>query len=277
MMTLLEKEQFDKLLVPLKRVTINHLFARSVLEQCIPGNVYVDNKDEPQTFYVVHPYGMSLLFGNSANAGFNRTFKEYALNINKSRNKFEWMQAFPGDWEPVLKDLFGDRMIKSFENKDHRENEIVELNTRINFKFNIDKYLEFKKKNIVENLKIVRTTGQMFMDMKGSVIPYYFWNSAEEFCDKGVGFSLLYNDQLASTAYAAFIFDNQLEIGIETSEAFRDRGFAQYTCSKLIDYCIDHNYEPVWACRLENTGSYKLAQKLGFEPTAEIPYYRLGK
>jgi hypothetical protein len=35
--------------------------------------------------------------------------------------------------------------------------------------------------------------------------------------------------------------------------------------------------EPVWACRLENDGSYKLAQKLGFEPVLEIPYYRLSK
>lgn len=35
--------------------------------------------------------------------------------------------------------------------------------------------------------------------------------------------------------------------------------------------------EPIWSCRLENTGSYKLAQKIGFLPTAEIPYYRLSK
>jgi hypothetical protein len=54
-------------------------------------------------------------------------------------------------------------------------------------------------------------------------------------------------------------------------------GFAEYTCSALIDYCIENNYEPVWACHLENIGSYKLAQKIGFTPSALIPYYRLSK
>lgn len=277
MMTPLEKEHFNKLLEPLDRITINSLFARSVIEKCIPGNVYVDDIDEPQTFYVVHHYGMSLLFGNSNNKAFNDSFKDYALNSCKTRNNFEWMQAFPGDWDKVLNDLLGDHLIRSSDNVEKKEKGIVEINTRVNFKFNIDKYLEFKKKNIVADMKIVRADQQVFNCLKGSVIPYYFWNSADEFYEKGAAFSLYHDGQLASTAFSAFIHDGQLEIGIETGEAFRGKGFAQYTCSELIDYCIKHNYEPVWACRLENLGSYNLARKLGFEPTAEIPYYRLSK
>lgn len=69
--------------------------------------------------------------------------------------------------------------------------------------------------------------------------------------------------------------DNQLEFGIETVDGFRGKGFAFHTASSLIDYCLENNYEPVWACRLENTGSYKLAEKLGFEPTVTLPYYKL--
>ncbi len=48
-------------------------------------------------------------------------------------------------------------------------------------------------------------------------------------------------------------------------------------CSTLIEYCLENSYEPVWACRLENVGSYKLAEKLGFEMYGEVPYYRLSK
>lgn len=32
---------------------------------------------------------------------------------------------------------------------------------------------------------------------------------------------------------------------------------------------------PVWACRMQNRGSYNLARSPGFEPALEIPYYRL--
>lgn len=276
-MILLEKERYDKLIKPLTEVRINHLFARSVIEKCVSGKVYVDNINDPKTFYVVHPYGVSLLFGNCQNNDFNIDFRDYALNHYKVRDKHEWLQAFPGDWDTVLNALFEGCILKSADNTDNRENEIIELNTRVNFKFNLAKYLEFKEKNIVEELKIVRTDKQIFQGMKGSVIPLYFWDSATDFYENGVGFSLFHEDKLASTAYSAFILGDKLEIGIETVAEFRGKRFAQYTCSSLIDYCINNHYEPIWSCKLENTGSYQLAQKLGFVPTAEIPFYRLSK
>lgn len=276
-MKLLEKRNYNKLIGPLKRVTFNNFFARSVIEHCVPGKVYVDNSDNPKTYYVIHPYGMSLLFGDSHNKEFNDSFRDYSLNLNKIREKNEWMQAFPNNWDAVLKELFKGCLIKSSENVEKKEYGIIELNTRINFKFNQNKYFDFKKKHIVTNYIIIRTDKQIFKEMKGSVVPFYFWNSAEDFYKNGVGFSLFYDKKLASTAYSAFIHDNILELGIETTEEFRGRGFAQYTCSALIDYCIENDFEPIWACRLENYSSYKLALKLGFEPCAEIPYYRLSK
>ena len=276
-MKLLEEKDYHKLTEPLKEVTINNLFARSVIEHCVKGKVYVDNYDNPKTFYIVHLYMMSLLFGHCHNREFNESFRQHALNLHKTRNDFEWMQAFPDNWDAVLKELFNDCLVKSSENTQQRETGIIELNTRINFKFNQAKYLEFKRNNIVKDFRIVQTDKQIFKEMKGSVVPFYFWNNAEDFCKNGIGYSLFFENKLASTAYSGFIHDNKLEIGIETIEAFRGRGLAQHTCAALIDYCIENHLEPVWACKLENGNSYKLAQKIGFEPCAEIPYYRLSK
>jgi len=276
-MILLEKEKYGKLIEPLKTVTINNLFARSVIENHVFGSVYVDNANNPKTFYVAHPYGMSLLFGNFNNHDFNAKFRDYALNINQIRKRDEWMQVFPKDWDIVLNDLFKGHILKSSENTRNIEVNIVEINTRINFKFNPDKYIEFKQNNSLPDLKIVRTNEKMFKCMKGTVIPLNFWKSAEEFCKKGVGFSLYHENNLASTAYSSFVHDDKLELGIETAREFRGKGFAHYVCSVLIDYCLENNYEPVWSCKLENTGSYKLAQKLGFEPVSRTPYYRLSK
>src|ERR1035437_9771619 len=115
-MILLDKNEYYKLTEPLKTVTINNLFARSVIENCVQGKVYVDDCDHPQTFYIIHPYGMSLLFGDCHNKEFNESFREYSLNTKKARNKHEWMQAFPGDWDAVLAELFKDSMKKSSEN-----------------------------------------------------------------------------------------------------------------------------------------------------------------
>lgn len=275
-MLLLEKQNYFKLTEPLKSVTINNLFARFVIENRVAGSVYVDNVEAPSTFYVLHSYGMSLLFGDNKNAKFNAAFREYALNSKKTRNSYEWMQAFPGAWNETLSGLFKDCSVRSADNSGNNENKI-ELNTRVNFKFNREKYLSLKQNSNKENLSVVRTDKKIFADMKGSVVPAYFWESADDFLKNGIGFSLFHENKLASTAYSAFILDDKLELGIETVEEFRGKGLAYDACAALIDYCLENNYEPVWACRLENTGSYKLALKLGFEPSAEIPYYRLCK
>jgi RimJ/RimL family protein N-acetyltransferase len=111
--------------------------------------------------------------------------------------------------------------------------------------------------------------------MTGTVVPMHFWTNAEQFCNHGIGFSLFYDNQLASTAYSAYVHDNFWEIGIETVEEYRGKGLAQYACAAFIDYCLLNNFEPVWSCRLENTNSCKLAQKLGFEIVSKRSYYKL--
>lgn len=237
--------------------------------------MFVDDVEEPKIFYVKHLYGMSLLFGGADNECFNRKYLDYCLNRNNSRSAFEWMQAYPNDWYESLSDLFGDKLVDASSNGDAR-NEFIELNGRVNFKFNQEKYLDFKKADIRNIHEIKRTNIESFSGMKVSVIPSLFWNSAQDFCNMGIGFSLYYQNTLATTAYSAFIFDNELELEIETIPQYRGRGFAQYTCSALIDYCLQNGYEPIWSCKLTNTASYNLAQKLGFVPVRTVPFLSLG-
>jgi len=107
------------------------------------------------------------------------------------------------------------------------------------------------------------------------VIPSKFWNTPDDFLKEGSGFSVFYENELAATAFSAVVFKNQLEIGIETIQAFQGKGLAQFACMALIEECIERSLEPVWACRFENTASYKLALKLGFEVTVTLPFYKL--
>ncbi len=273
-MILLDKREYYKVKDPLLDVQINNLFARAVVENHVEGKVYVDDPENPTTFYVHHEYGMSLLFGKSDNQTFNESFRKYALNEHKGRINQEWMQAYPDQWDSVLSDLFGNKLVQQSENKEQKT-DIIELNTRVNFKFNLEKFREHQSKYPSNGLNILRSGKEVYHEMKGSVIPFYFWESAEDFIKYGAGFSLYHENNLACTAYSAFVIDDMLELGIETLPEFRGKGFAQHTCAALIDYCINNDYEPIWACRKSNVGSYKLAQKIGFMPSIEIPYYKL--
>lgn len=276
-MKLLDKADYHKVTEPFKKVTINSLFARAVVEQTVSGKIYVDDLINPKTFYVVHPYGMTLLFGESNNKNFNQAFKNYALNKDNSRDTTEWMQAFPDSWDNLLSDLFKDVLVKSADNTEKIEKGIVELNTRVNFKFNIEKHEPLSAQNIDKDISIVRADGQMFRDMQGSVVPLYFWDSEEDFLKNGVAYGLFYKDELASMSFSSYWFGSEFEMGIETKAKFRGKGLAELVCRAIIDYCVENNFAPIWSCRLENNASYKLAQKLGFEPTLYLPYYRLSK
>lgn len=271
----LDKENFNKVTALVSQVTINNLFARSIVEQKVTGRIFVDETDNPSTAYIIHPYSMTLLTGDGSNQAFNEWFKDYALNTAGQRSAHEWMQAWPDAWDRILPALFADRLVKSADNKTNRDKGIIELNTRVNFRFNKEKFLASRKEVTDQAIRIVQTDRPLFRAMQGSVIPASFWDTEDDFFNHGLGYSLLYNDQLAAMAFSSFWFDDQFELGIETVPAFRGKGLAEIICTALLDYCIQNKLEPIWACRLENTGSYKLALKLGFEVAATIPYYRL--
>lgn len=256
-------------------VPFNNLFAKAVVENKIMGCISVDNSTNPQTAYILHPYGMSLLVGNTQNKIFNESFRDYALNKLSVRTSFEWMQTYPRSWDNILKQLFGERLTPASQNISKQEKGIIELNTRVNFKFDKNTYLAQKIQVEDPAITIAPTTSSDYYSMKGSVIPPNFWKNENEFLQIGKGFSVFYHSELVSLAFSAFRFDQKLEIGIETNPTYRGKGFANRACCALIDYCLDNHLEPIWACRKENIGSYNLALALGFKPSLELPYYRL--
>ena len=185
------------------------------------------------------------------------------------------MQVFPESWNYKFEKLFKNNLVKYKIKPINKKNKRIIEYTRVNFKFNKEKYIKFRRKHNPDNYSIVRTDKKLFNSIHGNVTPKHFWDNADDFNKRGIGFSLIHEKKPASTAYSAFIHDNFLEIGIETSENFRGKGFASLACSALIDYCIENNYEPVWSCRLDNKDSMNLAEKLGFEKVKLIPIYSL--
>ena len=274
-MKLLSISQYSIAIDAIKSIDINHLFALAVAEQKIDGRIFVDDTDHPTTFLVYHPYGMSMLFGDETNAGFNAGLLSYAINKDNSRTKTEWLQAYPSVWNVKLAELFDHNTIPEEDVAGNEPHDKIELSTRVNFKFNKEAYFSFKESFRFENHELVRTDKELFEKIEGTVVPKYFWRNADDFSQHAVAFSILYKGKPASTAFSAFIQGDKLELGIESQPEFRGKALAIHACVALIDYCLENGYEPVWACRMQNVNSYKLAIKLGFEPTFLLPYYKL--
>lgn len=89
------------------------------------------------------------------------------------------------------------------------------------------------------------------------------FNSYNEFSKKGLGFVILYKNQIISGASSYAYADNCIEIEIDTKKEYRNKGLAKACGSKLILECISRNIYPSWDA--QDLRSVHLATTLGYK------------
>ena len=85
-----------------------------------------------------------------------------------------------------------------------------------------------------------------------------------------LGFFLMEGDQILCEAIAGAEVLGTREVGIDTPEQYRQRGYATITCAKLIRTCEAQGVKTYWNCNQYNLASVGLARKLGYQ--TEKPY-----
>ena len=86
--------------------------------------------------------------------------------------------------------------------------------------------------------------------------------SIDDYIDKGVGFCILHNGQIVCAASSYSVYDDGIEIEIDTLPEHRRKGLATIAVSALILDCLGRGKYPSWdAANLE---SVALAEKLGY-------------
>jgi GNAT superfamily N-acetyltransferase len=251
-------EGFAEFLPWLSDLPINELFARSVLRGRVGGRAWVDSPEAPSLLHILHPYGMSLLVGQVSPQALP-ALSEHLLG------REQWLQLWPTAGTEALAEALSTASAGKVQR-------FVRSNFRFDARTHAARRREFKAPPGVE---LVQMDGGHFKSLDCSVSPRAFWRDAAHFEREGLGFCTQRGGEATATAFAAFLIDGQLEIGIETLPAWRAQGHALWAASALIEACQQRGLVPVWSCRRENVASWRLAQKLGFVPTLELPYFRL--
>jgi RimJ/RimL family protein N-acetyltransferase len=268
----LDPSAFAGVLAGVREIPINTLFVQSVLCGHVAGRIYADDPHEPRALYAVHPYGMALLWGQAGRGRWLEWLHDYLVVPHRPT---EWLQVFPHTWIETVEAALRDRLVAANSPDEHAAGALA--CTRVNFAFDREAYARGRAHlaTAIGSVRIVPTTVEMFSRIEGSVVPKRFWRDAAQFIRHGGGFTAIVDGELAATAFCSFRHGRQFELGIETVAPQRGKGHARLVACALIDDCLRRGLEPVWACRLENAGSFQLALKLGFAPTTRVPYYRL--
>jgi GNAT superfamily N-acetyltransferase len=96
------------------------------------------------------------------------------------------------------------------------------------------------------------------------------FGSTEKALEKGLGYCLMRDDAVLSEAFAGPFANGMIEIGTETHEPYRRRGYATITCAHLIRACEAKGYQTFWNAAKQNVASIALARKLGYRAEQEF-------
>ena len=100
------------------------------------------------------------------------------------------------------------------------------------------------------------------------------WGSTDRYVDDGgIGYCLVKGEVIASWCSTDYLIGNSCELYVETFEGYQRKGLGTLTAAACVQACVAQGLTVYWHCFEDNLGSVTIAEKLGFEETAECPVY----
>jgi len=221
----------------------------AVIEQLIPGQIWVDNIDEPNVCLIMTDASFSFIIGDINEEIFQECFK---LLKNKQVIK---LALEPNPQFDLSK--FG------FVPVSRRQYRYKDINGKIPRYENNTNYL-IKKIEDVETYNLC-LWNPLITDIFGS---------AENYLQNGIGFIFwdASNQMIASESHG-IPSKEFIEVGSITHEKYREQKLSTILCNHLIRYVIERNLRPVWSCDEENLFSWKVAEKQGMDDLVKYTFH----
>ncbi|MHA2038510.1 MAG: GNAT family N-acetyltransferase [Promethearchaeota archaeon] len=256
----LAKKDFHKVKHLFSKRTFINIF-RSHLERTpVTKQVFVDDNIIPQTAVIlVIP---RLFFGGKANnEEFNKELRKllYVEHVLKFKEKeFLDIDCYfsNSEWEEGVKSV-----LKDPHHYDRYYYEIKNVKLRNWRKLIPEGYsIEPVDLTLLEKDHL-KNYDWLIEEIEENWIPF------EEGLKENRGYYLVREDEeivcWCTTEYLTD--DKDIEVGIATREEYQKRGFASIIGSATAEYCLTKYKSIGWHCTTNNIGSYKTAEKIGYE------------
>lgn len=114
----------------------------------------------------------------------------------------------------------------------------------------------YELKKIDEEIANSKSLNELSEDFTGQ------FESVKDFLNRGIGYVIIHNGKVVSGASSYTIYDNGIEIEVDTDINYRRKGLATIVSAALIKDCLERNIYPSWDAA--NLNSKSLAEKLGY-------------
>jgi GNAT superfamily N-acetyltransferase len=263
------------------------LSIHALIEGSSPGRLFVDDAEQPRTALALTVEGYLLVGedGNPAiNEGLRRLFEEQIFS-GKVFVGADWCMVLavdPDSWEARLPEIMPTHPADKLPRYLYLCKEV-----KLDWRNQVPEGYSVRR----IDRALVEDPDLAFTDAIEEWVPLgQGWGSMDNFLEKGVGFCVVHGNEIVSRCmadcragdradhHAADRADrhtgDRIDVGIITDPAHRRLGLASIVTAATADYCLSHGFSAVgWHCDYDNVGSWKAAEKAGFERASEYFCY----
>lgn len=235
-----------------------HLNITAVLEGRASGRLYADDVASPRTVYLTSS-GAHYLAG----AADNRAFHE-AVNAALPRDTYFVLFCDPERWatvlDVVLKDTYAVQAMRDYYT-------LVQLKIP-DWQEHIPEGFSMRR---IDAALLAQELGNRDQVVGGILDE---WVDVEAFLVHGFGFCLVHGADIASWSLADYTSGDRCEIGINTDGDYCRQGLGTLTAAANAAYAVAQGFSTIgWHCWSNNVGSIAVAEKVGFQKSAEYAVY----
>ena len=226
-----------------------NLSVAAVIERKSSGRIWVDAAENPCAGFLISPEG-AYLAGSCADEGGEAGLKE-VIPFGA------YLIADPEAWGEKLGRVWCNQFARGHGRSHYlfREKRLADWRERIPDGFavvGID--AELLSRQGLGNV------GQVHEWIEDS------WEEEKRFLKSGFGFCTMHGERIVSWCLADCVSGERCEIGIDSDPEYRRRGLASATVAATVDLCIERGLTEIgWHCLETNSGSQRVAEKVGFE------------
>jgi RimJ/RimL family protein N-acetyltransferase len=247
------------------------LSINAAIEGNNPGRIFVDDADQPRTAFALTVEGY-LLAGEDSNPETNEALRHLLKQRIFTGEVFvngDWSMSLavhPESWEAKLPELIPTHEVEKIERYHY-----LCHNLRFDWRQNVPEgYIvrSFDQALLNEEQIAFPDVVRDWMD-----IPEVWW-SEEKFLLKGVSYAVLHDREVVAWCTPDCVAGDRIDVGVITHPAHRRKGLASVVVAATVEECLKNGYSALgWHCNAENIGSWKTAEKVGFERNREYVYY----
>ncbi|MHA7138672.1 GNAT family N-acetyltransferase [Rossellomorea arthrocnemi] len=271
MISELEQSEFYKCKVLL--VHGGRLESKAAIEGMHSDRIFVDDLLSPTSGFIWLGSNNGFIFiGNEENVGFNSQLSHHFNTVIKSDANKMGLTGFEaiGDhpkWNKTIKNVFGEKL-KGYNQRVYeiQKDHYIQKNEPL-----LKQGYETVKitKSILENNGYITYQNLGFLHTK----LLQFWPSFERFLLHGVGYMVVYENEIVSVCFSGVVAGNVHGIDIETLPHHQGKKLAQKGAHAFVQDCLENHIIPYWDCMEINEPSVSVAEKMGFQNMLNYMWY----